>query len=84
MLLCCWWCLRSEAVELDSRRVDHRVLTCEAPTSPTITTASFGQWEPETSHVALPASQRSADRCGLKALLESFTFFVVVYFQGSL
>ena len=63
MLLCCWWCLRPEGVELESRRVDHRVLSCEAPASTTIAAVSFDQWEPETANTALPTSQRSADRC---------------------
>lgn len=65
MLLCCWWCLRPEAVELDSRRVDHRVLNCEATTPNTITAVSLDQWEPETTTSALPVPQRSADICSL-------------------
>lgn len=71
MLLCCWWCLRSEAVELDSRRVDHRVLSCEVPASTTITAVSFDQWEPETANAALPASERSAVYCSWAGLPES-------------
>ncbi|XP_033968382.1 ubiquitin carboxyl-terminal hydrolase 15-like isoform X9 [Pseudochaenichthys georgianus] len=50
MLLCCWWCLRPEAVELESRRVDHRVLNCEASASTAITAVSLDQWEPETTN----------------------------------
>lgn len=62
MLLCCWWCLRPEAVELDNRRVD-RVLNCEATASTAITAVSLDQWEPDTSNNTLPPSQRSAGRC---------------------
>lgn len=73
MLLCCWWCLRPEAVELDSRRVDsrrvdHRVLNCEATASTAITAVSLDQWEPETTNTALQPSQRSADCCSWGAL----------------
>ncbi|XP_010793711.1 ubiquitin carboxyl-terminal hydrolase 15 isoform X8 [Notothenia coriiceps] len=50
MLLCCWWCLRPEAVELESRRVDHRVLNCEASASTAITAVSLDQWEPESTN----------------------------------
>lgn len=79
MLLCCWWCLRPEAVELESRRVDHRVLNCEASASPAIRAVSLDQWEPETTNTALQPSQRSADCCswgGLAlALRLSRTFF---------
>lgn len=65
MLLCCWWCLRPEAVELDSRRVDHhRVLTCEATAASTaIAAVSLDQWEPESAGAASPPAQRSARRC---------------------
>ncbi|XP_039457003.1 ubiquitin carboxyl-terminal hydrolase 15 isoform X3 [Oreochromis aureus] len=57
MLLCCWWCLRPEAVELDGRRVDHRVLNCEATASTAIAAVSLDQWEPETANAALSSSQ---------------------------
>lgn len=64
MLLCCWWCLRPEAVELDNRRVD-RVLNCEATASTSITAVSIDQWEPETTNSALQHCQRSSDCCSL-------------------
>ncbi|XP_019749186.1 ubiquitin carboxyl-terminal hydrolase 15 isoform X4 [Hippocampus comes] len=57
MLLCCWWCLRSEAVELDSRRVDPRALNCEAGASTAIAAVSLDQWEPQTSDAASQPSQ---------------------------
>nr|XP_061815787.1 ubiquitin carboxyl-terminal hydrolase 15-like isoform X3 [Nerophis lumbriciformis] len=57
MLLCCWWCLRSESVELDSRRVDHSVLNCEAVAASTLPAVSLDQWEPETSNAALQPFQ---------------------------
>lgn len=60
MLLCCWWCLRSEAVELDSRRVDPRALNCEAGASAAIAAVSLEQWEPQTSDAVSQPSQRSA------------------------
>lgn len=60
MLLCCWWCLRPEAVELDSRRVEHhRVLNCEASTA--IAAVSLDQWDSAgAGDAALPPAQRSA------------------------
>ncbi|XP_035469936.2 ubiquitin carboxyl-terminal hydrolase 15-like isoform X4 [Scophthalmus maximus] len=57
MLLCCWWCLRPEAVELDSRRVDHRVLNCEATAATAITDVSLDQWEAETTGADLQPPQ---------------------------
>lgn len=64
MLLCCWWCLRPEAVELDSRRVEHHcVLNCEATASTAITAVSIDQWEPGAISTALQPSQRSAECC---------------------
>jgi len=50
-------------VELDSRRVDHRVLNCEASASTAIAAVSLDQWEPKTTTAALQPSQRSADCC---------------------
>lgn len=62
MLLCCWWCLRPEAVELDSRRVEHhRVLNCEASTA--ITAVSLDQWDSGANSAALQPAQRSAECC---------------------
>lgn len=44
-------------MELESRRVDHRVLNCEASASTAITAVSLDQWEPETTN---KPPQRSA------------------------
>lgn len=61
MLLCCWWCLRPEAVELDSRRVEHHcVLNCEAANSNAIAVVSLDSWENGTTSTTLHPSQRSA------------------------
>lgn len=49
-------------MELDSRRVDHRVLTCEAGASSAIAAVSIDQWEPEATNAALQPSARSDDR----------------------
>lgn len=64
MLLCCWWCLRPEAVELDSRRVEHHcVLNCEATNSSAIAVVSLDSWENGTTSTTLHPSQRSAECC---------------------
>lgn len=82
MLLCCWWCLRPEAVELDSRRVEHHVLSCEAPAS-TIAAVSFERWDAQAGGGALP--QRSATCCRWKEPPDSFrkTQFVFLSGEGS-
>lgn len=64
MLLCCWWCLRSEVVELDSRRVEHHcVVNCDANSSNAIAAVSLDQWENGTTSTLLQPSQRSAECC---------------------
>lgn len=70
-------------MELDNRRVDHRVLNCEATAaaSTAIAAVSIEQWEPETNGSDLPPSQRSADWCswgGLNLKLHSVTFTCVL------